>query len=494
MLTNHDSNIDEDGILVVDDETHNLKLLSDLLGRYGYRIRPANNPRLAIDSALAMPPKLILLDVRFPDMDGFEVCRRLKQDERTREVPVLFISAMQDIQDKIQGFDAGGVDFISKPFHEQEVLARIRTHMKLRNMQLHMEELVEKRSAELTLSETKYRGLVENALIGVFNSTIDGRLKFVNGALARMFDFDTPEQMIAQGAIERWGNKNDRKQMLAQIQKHGSVTNYETDSLTFTDRHIHVIFSAKQVGNDIIGMVMDITERKLAEEKLHVYQARLKALASQLTIAEEKERRAIAADLHDHVGHSLALARMQLDNILKSTSKIERSMLVNDVSNIMLQALQETRSLIFELSSPAMNEFGLSAAISEWLEEHISHRYGLETEFADNLADQQRKPLEENVRALLFRNVRELLTNVVKHARAKKVSVRLMDEVDSVKVIVEDDGVGFNPAEWETQNGGRAGFGLFSIKERMMDLGGSMQIQSKPGKGCRVVLNMPSEY
>ena len=136
-------------ILIVDDEIHNLKLLAEFLGQAGYQVRTGERPQLAIDSAMARPPSLILLDVRMPGMDGFEVCKRLKQDERTRDIPIIFISALQEVQDRVQGFEAGGVDFISKPFEEEEVLARVRTHMELRNMQLHLEDLVEKRTAEI---------------------------------------------------------------------------------------------------------------------------------------------------------------------------------------------------------------------------------------------------------------------------------------------------------------------------------------------------------
>jgi DNA-binding NtrC family response regulator len=136
-------------ILIVDDEMPNLKMLSDLLGKEGYQVRPANNPQMAIDSALALPPKLILLDVRMPEMDGFEVCERLKQDERTRDIPIIFVSALQDVEDRVRGFEVGGVDFISKPFQDEEVLVRVRTHLELRSMQLDLEELVEKRTAEV---------------------------------------------------------------------------------------------------------------------------------------------------------------------------------------------------------------------------------------------------------------------------------------------------------------------------------------------------------
>lgn len=136
-------------ILIVDDEMPNLKLLSELLGRQGYQVRPANNPQMAIDAALRQPPALILLDVRMPEMDGFEVCKRLKQDERTHDIPIIFISALQDVEDRVRGFNVGGVDFISKPFQDSEVLARVRTHLELRSMQLHLEALVEKRTAEV---------------------------------------------------------------------------------------------------------------------------------------------------------------------------------------------------------------------------------------------------------------------------------------------------------------------------------------------------------
>ena len=106
----------EDDILIVDDEIPNLRLLAELLEKEGYRVRPAAKAQTAIDSAQAKPPGLILLDVRMPEMDGFEVCRHLKQDERTRPVPVIFVSALDDIEAKIQGFEEGGVDYISKPF------------------------------------------------------------------------------------------------------------------------------------------------------------------------------------------------------------------------------------------------------------------------------------------------------------------------------------------------------------------------------------------
>jgi signal transduction histidine kinase/ABC-type nitrate/sulfonate/bicarbonate transport system substrate-binding protein len=232
----------------------------------------------------------------------------------------------------------------------------------------------------------------------------------------------------------------------------------------------------------------EIAERKKAEQKLYEYQHRLKSLTSQLTITEERERRRIAADLHDHIGQSLAFTRMRLAAARKATSKTKLTALLEEISETMLQATQDTMNLVSELSSPVMNEIGLAAAISDWLREQIGKRHGLKTECID---DGQKKPIDDDTRAILFRNVRELLTNVVKHAHASKVTVRLEQADAGLEVIVQDDGVGFDPHAASPGMKHKGGFGLFSIQERMADLGGSLEVVSEPGKGCTAVLTVP---
>ena len=158
-------------ILIVYNEISNFQFLAELLEQEGYRVRPAEKAQTAIDSALAKPPGLILLDVRMPDMDGFEVCRRLKQDERTQHIPIIFVSALDDVEAKIQGFKVGGVDFIFKPFQEQEIQVRVTTHMRLHRMQQHLERLVEERTSEL--SESRDLQEKEKRLSLIYNSVED---------------------------------------------------------------------------------------------------------------------------------------------------------------------------------------------------------------------------------------------------------------------------------------------------------------------------------
>ena len=251
------------------------------------------------------------------------------------------------------------------------------------------------------------------------------------------------------------------------------------------------IFMQNEELVSITGIVRDISERKQKEQQLQIYQQRLKALASRLTIAEEQERRAIAADLHDHVGQSLALARVQLASARKSTSDSKLADKLDDISDTLLESLEDTQQLMLELSSPAMHESGLSSAISEWLESQIEYRHSLKTEVVDNIPHNRRKTLDPKVRTILFRNVRELLVNVVKHARANKVSVRLEDRNTSIRIIVEDDGIGFDPRAVIQAGSKTGGFGLFSIEELMADLGGDLKIVSEPGKGCTAILSAP---
>ncbi len=138
-------------ILIVDDLPANLQLLSDILLREGYAVRAAPDGRMALKAVAQRLPDLVLLDVKMPEMDGLEVCRRLKDNPISRHVPVIFLSAYQETADKLAGFAAGGVDYIGKPFIAEEVLARVRTHVSLYDLQVRLEERVLQRTRALRM-------------------------------------------------------------------------------------------------------------------------------------------------------------------------------------------------------------------------------------------------------------------------------------------------------------------------------------------------------
>jgi putative two-component system response regulator len=170
-------------ILAVDDTPASLKLLSDILMAEGYEVHAAINGELALYSAISNPPELVLLDIRMPKMDGFEVCRQLKAHPITRDVPVIFVSAISDTNEKVQGFELGAVDFVTKPFQREELLARVRTHLEVDRLRNHLEELVEERTYALK----------ENLLdfVTVIAATIEVRDPYTAGHQRRVSNLAT---------------------------------------------------------------------------------------------------------------------------------------------------------------------------------------------------------------------------------------------------------------------------------------------------------------
>lgn len=139
-------------ILAVDDTSGSLKLLTDLLKDEGYEVRSAISGELALRAAAMSLPELVLLDIRMPGMDGYEVCRRLKAEPATHDVPVIFLSAASETGDKVQGFEVGAVDYVTKPYQREELLARVRTHLELHRLRNHLEDLVLQRTSQVLAS------------------------------------------------------------------------------------------------------------------------------------------------------------------------------------------------------------------------------------------------------------------------------------------------------------------------------------------------------
>jgi sigma-B regulation protein RsbU (phosphoserine phosphatase) len=139
-------------VLIVDDTPANLRLLSQMLAEQGYRVRPVPDGPLALAAVRAEPPDLILLDIRMPEMDGYQVCEHLKADAQTRDIPIIFISALDATQDKVRAFHTGGVDYVTKPFQPAEVLARVETHLALRELQKQLLDANERMAQELSLA------------------------------------------------------------------------------------------------------------------------------------------------------------------------------------------------------------------------------------------------------------------------------------------------------------------------------------------------------
>jgi signal transduction histidine kinase len=206
-----------------------------------------------------------------------------------------------------------------------------------------------------------------------------------------------------------------------------------------------------------------------------------------MVMTEERERRRIAGELHDRIGQALAVLRMQVEPLLKQASDEQEN--VGKIRTLIENIIQDSRTLIFEISPPVLYELGLGPAI-EWLAEEIMEQHDIHIETEDRLET----TIEDSIRALIFRSVRELLYNILKHAEADRAWVKLEQTGDDVRIVVEDNGVGFNPDEIRQDEGGNNGFGLFSIQERFRQLGGRLDIAAGAKGGALITLCIPLPF
>jgi signal transduction histidine kinase len=217
-------------------------------------------------------------------------------------------------------------------------------------------------------------------------------------------------------------------------------------------------------------------------EQLTEYQGKLRSLTSQLSLTEERERRRLAVNLHDTIGQALAVLKIKVGTMRKRLPK-EAADMMKEIMGLLEQAIQYTRTLTFELSPPILYDLGFEPAV-EWLLEQFHTTHGLQITFEK---DSTEKLLNDDIRIVLFQAVRELLMNVVKHARSPQVMVRSECTGETIHVMVKDEGVGFDFSAV-----GRNGtFGLFSVRERLDMLGGTLEILSSPGQGTHAVITAP---
>ncbi len=220
-------------------------------------------------------------------------------------------------------------------------------------------------------------------------------------------------------------------------------------------------------------------------EDLERYQRQLQTLAAEWFKTEGRERRRIAAELHDRIGQSLAMVSFRLAALRRMVAA-EHAGKLGEARSLLKQTIEDTRSLTFELSPPILYELGLGAAV-RWLAEEVGEQHGITFEVATN---GRAEPLAADLSDLLFQAVRELLINVVKHSEAESARIDLERVDDNLRITVEDDGAGFDPA-FEARRGREGGFGLFSIRERLAYSGGRLEIASRPGCGTRATLVAP---
>jgi len=346
---------------------------------------------------------------------------------------------------------------------------------------------------ELRESEKRYRTLVDASPIPIM-VYVGERFVFLNSAAVKALGGTTVGDFIGRSiwdVLQPDSVESGRSPGWWILEPKGSPGLIRENWVRLDGKSIDVELFAIEIdyrGESARQVVFnDVTERTATERKLMEYQQQLRALASEVTMTEERERQQIASNLHDGISQNLALAKMQLMNLHETTPSAQTSAPLMHTVELLEQALEHMRSLTFELSPPVLHRLGLEPAVIG-LAEQMQEKYGLQIELE---ISEEATPLPNEVRVMLFRAVRELLINVIKHARTRRAKISMVKTDRRITIEVLDYGEGYDPVQTEPGRQRKEGFGLFSIRERLAYLGGSLNIDSQPGGGTRVVLTAP---
>ena len=266
---------EQDEILIVDDEPMVVRLLTNILSTGGFQVRSAGSGELALRSVASKPPGLILLDIGLPGIDGFEVCRRLKAQEDSRDIPVMFISGLTDPEVNVRGFGLGAVDFISKPFQRDELLARAKTHLELSRLRTKLEARVAERTAQLRKSAEEIEDLYNNAPCGYHSLDENGIFQRINHTELRWLGYTRDELIGEKKFSDLIASENlpTFRENFSRLKTEGFVGELELAIIRKDGTTFPVLLNASVIYDSpghylmIRSTMFDITKRKRLEEK-----------------------------------------------------------------------------------------------------------------------------------------------------------------------------------------------------------------------------------
>ncbi|HET8701889.1 MAG TPA: PAS domain S-box protein [Nitrococcus sp.] len=410
--------------------------------------------------------------------------------------------------------EAGRLFGVVLVFHD--VTAQRQAEQELKTLNETLEQRVlertaeaDQRAADLRASEERLAMAIEASRAGYYEHSIPFGHGYVSPRWARLLGYKLNE-LPPKPQLQHWWEKRlhaeDRPRVL-QSYRDFIAGERDHQDIEYRIRHrddewrwqrlvSHAVHdqSAEQA-RVAAGLVFDITAQKQAEEKLRKLNAalemravQLRALAAQLTHAEQSERRRLALLLHDHLQQILVAARLNLSALQNSAEEPALRQGLAAIEALIHEAIEASRSLTVELSPAVLHEGSLANAL-RWLAHWMGERHGLQVQVQTNDAEISEDEISEHLRVLLFQTARELLFNVVKHAGVNQAFIRFGQQADCIMLEVMDKGVGFCP---ETAVHGQLDhFGLFSVRERMEACGGGIEIASAAGQGTRIRLSAP---
>ncbi|MEE8340499.1 MAG: PAS domain S-box protein [Candidatus Neomarinimicrobiota bacterium] len=359
------------------------------------------------------------------------------------------------------------------------------------------EDITEKKKfiADLMEREEKYRTLTQNLNVGVYRCTPGKTGKFIesNQALLKLFGLTSKKELERFNVVDFYSDPLDQRRFEEKLVSNGFLIDEEIQLRRKDGVRFHGSISttiAKDDSGKVIhfdGIIEDRTEKQKNQEAILIYQSNLKSLTNDLYVTEEKVKRNLAITLHDKLGQLLIAIKYKISELNNKVEKAEHKQIIDEISKVLKDTIKESRNITYELSPPVLYEMGLVSAIS-WKLEDIEKNKKIKTSLTD---ESNSYKLEEKIEIIIYRVISELLQNVLKHAKAKNVTITLKLLPNSFIIAVKDNGIGFDLNATKNRAVAQKKFGLFSIMERIRYIGGEMTIKTALKKGTEAVIKLP---
>ncbi|MEJ5186459.1 MAG: response regulator [Candidatus Geothermincolales bacterium] len=525
-------------VLVVDDEPDVARIIAFNLELEGLSVRVAHDGRQALEEVARRKPDCILLDIMMPEVDGWEVLRRLKSDPSTSDIPVIMVTARGSDVDRLKGYSGGAVEYITKPFDLDDLKEQVkralrppdpdleerRRRERIRGLQLStLHAVTEAIISSLEVEEVLQ--VVMEKLTELFHLDFCAVVLF-NGQGKRVESVFLHSDLSSPGVGERMflADRANRLTDLFAATVESRPVGFCREELVLNGilsadalpEGVEEVFFVPLKSKERLSGVMCLAARRKTwfsreeeevlsavanETAMALENARLLAdlrskeeahrgLLQRLITAQEEERRRIAAELHDGVIQNMAgaLFRLRLFSAQWPDLPQERKEPLREAEELVNRSIGEMRRIISGLRPAMLEEMGLACALEEYVKtlERLGERHP-EVELDIRMGE---KP-DPRVETALFRIAQEALNNALRHSGCQKVRVRVEEEGGCLLMEISDDGTGFDVSGIYRRDG--KGFGIIGMRERAESLGGTLTLQSEPGLGTRISVRLPSK-